>query len=196
VAIEHFSTKLKLYNRGRRDSAISVAGLWNENIDPKALMGRRMHMFLLCMLRILMRSASLISIVLVVSALMFAQTTKAASTNTAFDGTWSVAVIAYDYKNPDGTVARGSVKRLSAKVKNGVLHGESGVRGVANWYELNGKIAADGTALLHATGTFGNPAYTVNHPTPNKPWAYDWRRCRKPLTIRSGRNDSMQFMTS
>jgi hypothetical protein len=60
-------------------------------------------------------------------------------------------------------------------VKNGVLHGESGVRGKPNWFEIHGQIAADGTALLHANGTYGNPAYTVNHPTPNKKWAYDVR---------------------
>ena len=49
----------------------------------------------------------------------------------------------------------------AAEVKNGVLHGEIGARGAANWYELNGKIMANGTAILRTTGTTGNnPAYT------------------------------------
>jgi hypothetical protein len=51
-----------------------------------------------------------------------------------------------EYKNPDGSTALAAVKHFSVKVKNGVLHGEIGTRGAADWYELNGTIAADGAA--------------------------------------------------
>jgi hypothetical protein len=128
---------------------------------------------MLCEFRALMKSAFLIAILFALSTPFFAQNTKAGSAVTSFDGTWSVTVTAPEYKNLDGTVAHASVKRLLAEVKNGVLHGESGVRGAPNWYELNGKIAPDGSAILHASGTFGDPAYTVNHPRPNKSWAYN-----------------------
>jgi hypothetical protein len=70
--------------------------------------------------------------------------TKAATTT--FDGNWWVTVDYHEYKNPDGSTALAAVKHFSVKVKNGVLHGEIGTRGAADWYELNGTIAADGAA--------------------------------------------------
>ena len=73
-----------------------------------------------------MRSAALISIVFAVSTLLFAQNTKAASTVTAFDGTWSFTLNAHEYKNPDWHRGSRWVRHFRAKVKNGVLHGENG----------------------------------------------------------------------
>jgi hypothetical protein len=96
-------------------------------------------MFLLVRFGMLMKYASLITIVFAVSTLLFAQNTKAASTDTTFDGTWSVTVDFHEYKNPDGSMARAWVKHFAAEVKNGVLHGELGTRGAPDWYELNGK---------------------------------------------------------
>jgi hypothetical protein len=121
-----------------------------------------------------MKSISLITIAFAVSTLLFAQNTNAASTDTAFDGTWSVTVNFHEYKNPDGSTARAWVKNLSAKVKNGVLHGELGTRGAPDWYELDGKIEADGTAILRTTGFTGNPAYTgaTGHPRSGIPYEY------------------------
>ena len=67
-----------------------------------------------------MKSASLISIVFAVLTLLFAQNTKAASTDTAFDGTWSVTVKRHEYKDPHtGRDRCGFIKHFSAKVKNG-----------------------------------------------------------------------------
>jgi hypothetical protein len=94
--------------------------------------------------------------------------------DTAFDGTWSVTVDFHAYQNPDGSVARAWVKHFRAKVKNGVLHGELGSRGAPDWYELDGKIEADGTAMLRTTGITGNPAYTADssHPRSGIPYEY------------------------
>ena len=130
--------------------------------------------FLLVRFGILMKYASLITIVFAVSTLLFARNTKAASTDTTFDGTWSVTVDFHEYKNPDGSTARAWVKHFAAEVKNGVLHGELGTRGALDWYELNGKIQADGTAMLRATGVTGNPAYTADtaHPRSGVPYEY------------------------
>jgi hypothetical protein len=110
-----------------------------------------------------MKSASQIAIVAAILTMLFAQNTKAASPGTAFDGTWAVTVDFHEYKNPDGTMALAAVKHFPAKVKNGILHGESGTRGTADWYELNGTIEADGTATIRASGITGNPKQTPFH---------------------------------
>jgi hypothetical protein len=120
-----------------------------------------------------MKSASLISIVFAVSALLFAQDAKAASAVTAFDGNWLVTLNTHQFKNPDGTIALGGLWRFRAKVKNGVFHGGVGTRDAPNWYDLYGKIEANGTATLHTSGTTGNnPKYTVFHLRPNVPYEY------------------------
>jgi hypothetical protein len=48
------------------------------------------------------------------------------------------------------------------------LHGQTGTRGAANFYELNGTIEVNGTATLRAKGITGNPKQTpfYKHGTP------------------------------
>ena len=102
-----------------------------------------------------MKSASLIAFVFL--TLLVAKT-KAATT--AFDGAWSVTIDFHEYVNPDGSTARAWVKSFPVKIKNGVLHGELGTRGAPDWYSLDGKIEADGSAILRTTGATGKPEYT------------------------------------
>src|SRR5271166_2934691 len=148
-----------------------MVGVSPRNHQPDASLGRLIRAVLLD--RLFMKSASLIWILFAVSTLLFVQNTKAAATVTTFDGAWSVALNAHEYKNPDGTVTLAWVRHFRAEVKNGVLHGEIGVRGAANWYELNGKIMANGTAILRTTGITGNnPAYTAFHTHPNVSYQY------------------------
>ena len=99
-----------------------------------------------------MKSASLITIVLAATTMLFPQITKAVSDTTAFDGTWSVTQDTREFKNPDGSVARAWTQHFFATVKNGVLHGERGTRGAPGWFEFNGNIDANGTANLSASG--------------------------------------------
>ena len=106
-----------------------MVGVSPRNHQPDASLGRLTRAVLLDRFRMFMKSASLISIVFAVSALLFAQNTKAAAMVTAFDGTWSVTLNAHEYKNPDGTVTLAWVRHFRAEVKNGVLHGEIGVQG-------------------------------------------------------------------
>jgi hypothetical protein len=113
----------------------------------------------------------LITMVFATTTILFTQNTRAAS-DTAFDGTWWVTVDYHAYKNPDGSTALPTAKHFTARVKNGVLHGEVGTRGAADWYELDGKIEADGTAILHTNGITGNPKYTPGHPEPGIPFGY------------------------
>jgi hypothetical protein len=120
-----------------------------------------------------MKSASLISMVFAVSTLLFAHNTKAASTVTAFDGTWSVTGNGHEYINPDGSVTLTWVIHFPAKVKNGVLHGEWETRGAPGLLVLNGKMAANGTVILRTTGLTGNPAYTIGHAHSSIPYEYD-----------------------
>jgi hypothetical protein len=117
----------------------------------------------------LMKSASLI--VFAVLTLLAAQT-KAATT--AFDGTWSVRIDFHEYLNPDGSTARAWIKSFPVKIKNGVLHGELGTRGAPDWYSLDGKIEADGSAILRTTGITGKPEYTASttHPRSSVPYEY------------------------
>jgi hypothetical protein len=86
-----------------------------------------------------MKYASLITIIFAASTMLFPQNTKAASTDMAFDGTWSVTVDFQAYRNPDGTTAKAWVKHFQVTVKNGILHGDVGTKGAPNWYELSGK---------------------------------------------------------
>jgi len=56
-----------------------------------------------------------------------------------------------------GTV-QGYNYRFSARVKDGILHGEYGVAGAPAWLAIDGPIGADGHATLRAMGLIGNPA--------------------------------------
>jgi hypothetical protein len=128
-----------------------------------------------------MRPTSLILIVFAVSTLLFAQNTKAASTDTAFDGTWSVTLNTHDYKDPNtGQVALAYVDHFPAEIKNGILHGEYATRGLPGWLEIDGKIGTDGTALLQVNALTGPSKYNFQykgqgtpHAQPGKPYAYD-----------------------
>jgi hypothetical protein len=77
-----------------------------------------------------MKSASLIVIGLLASVLLSAQPNLKAATETGtkFDGSWAVTLDAKAYKNPNGSTAQPYVWRFSATVKNGVFHGERGMR--------------------------------------------------------------------
>ena len=78
----------------------------------------------------LMRSAYRLAIGLAASALFFVQPHIKAATEgtTAFDGTWAVTVDFHAYKNPDGTVAKPTVRRFVATVKKESCMGKPGPR--------------------------------------------------------------------
>src|SRR5271166_2414167 len=88
--------------------------------------------------------------------LAFGLNTKAASSDNAFDGSWSVTVDFHAYRNPDGTVAKAWIRHFQVNVKNGILHGEQGTKGAPAWYELSGKIESGGAADLVADGVTGD----------------------------------------
>ncbi len=91
-----------------------------------------------------------------------------AQSGSRFDGTWSV-ILTCDAAR-DG--AAGYTLRFSAVVKDGLLHGEYGVRGQAGSLSLDGPIQMDGSALLSARGLTGNPDYVIGRLTSATPYAY------------------------
>jgi hypothetical protein len=76
-----------------------------------------------------------------------------------FDGTWNVIV--HCEPAPDRTLAY--TYRFVATVKEGVLHGEHGVKETAGWLTLDGPIKPDGSATLEARGLTGDPNYAIGH---------------------------------
>jgi hypothetical protein len=84
-----------------------------------------------------------------------------------FDGVWTTVVscsvapaaLPYSYEFP-------------STVKNGVLHGERGVRGVPGWLQLDGRILPDGSADISAHGLVGKERYAVEERPPGAPYSY------------------------
>jgi hypothetical protein len=84
-----------------------------------------------------------------------------------FDGTWNTILSCTNFAD-----ALGYSFQFSSVVKNGVLHGDKGVRGEAGWLELNGQISADGTATLYVSGIVGAAPYVVGQRPGGTPYGY------------------------
>jgi len=76
----------------------------------------------------------------------------------AFDGVRDTTV---SCENAAG--ALGYSYRFDSLVKNDVLHGEKGDKGKPGWFQLDGKIASDGTARFYADGLVGAAETAVGH---------------------------------
>jgi len=110
---------------------------------------------------------------LVTSVFAILTMTLVAQNATTFDGTWSVTMSARNYQNPNGTMSLAYAWHFSMTVKNGILHGERGNRGIGDFYEINGTIAADGTATIRADGITGKGTeFTKGHRSPDTPFSY------------------------
>jgi len=84
-----------------------------------------------------------------------------------FDGVWttviscsvSVGALPYSYDFP-------------AIVKDGVLHGERGIKGEPGWLQLEGRILPDGSAGISARGLVGKERAAVGERPPGTPYGY------------------------
>jgi hypothetical protein len=85
----------------------------------------------------------------------------------SFDGNWSVYLVC-----PSAGTAQGYTYRFSARVKDGILHGEYGVAGTPGWLAIDGPIGADGHAILRAIGLVGNPAMTFTQEKVGTSYSY------------------------
>jgi hypothetical protein len=110
----------------------------------------------------------------IAAGLLFASTLRAvAQSSTAFDGNWWVTMGAQDYNNPNKQgLSHAFEFHFPATVTHGVLHGERGTRGQPAFYELNGPIQSDGTALLSASGLTGKQEYNQGLVPPGTPYSY------------------------
>jgi len=73
-----------------------------------------------------------------------------------FDGTWDTILTC-----PDSHGALGFVFHFPSVVKDGLLHGEKGQKDHAGWFQLEGRIQADGSASLLADGLVGAASFAV-----------------------------------
>ena len=107
--------------------------------------------------------------ILVVAASVLIPQAQAAS----FDGTWAVTLNTPEYKDPTGVVALAYTFQFPAEVKNGVISGEHGTKGQPTWLEIDGKIGADGNAILHVKGITGRREYNLGHVATGRSYEYD-----------------------
>jgi hypothetical protein len=87
----------------------------------------------------------------------------------AFDGDWSVSLTCA----PTSDGAFSYNYQFPAQVRDGVLHGEHGKQNTPGWLALDGKIEADGSAMLRANGLSNSPAFAVGHEDRATPYSYD-----------------------
>jgi hypothetical protein len=95
---------------------------------------------------------------LMLCAPLFVPGLAAAGDPAAFDGEWDTIVSC-----PNSNGALGYSFEFPSHVKDGVLHGDKGVKGEAGWLQFDGTIAADGTASLYASGLVGASEMAVGH---------------------------------
>jgi hypothetical protein len=84
-----------------------------------------------------------------------------------FDGIWATSIAC--------APAAGALPyryEFESTVKNGVLHGEHGIKDTPGWLELDGRILPDGTALLAAHGLVGKERAAIGERPRGTPYHY------------------------
>jgi hypothetical protein len=102
-----------------------------------------------------------------VGLLLWAGAVHADPAPAPFDGAWStviscapaVGALPYTY-------------HFSSTVKDNVLHGERGVKGLPGWLMLDGQIMPDGSADIRARGLVGKQRYAVGERPAGTPYSY------------------------
>jgi len=83
---------------------------------------------------------------------------RAAENAKRFDGEWDTILSC-----PNAAGALGYSFEFASRIKDGVLHGEKGVKGEPGWLQLDGAIASDGRASIYANGLVGASEAAVGH---------------------------------
>lgn len=100
-------------------------------------------------------------------ALMFLNRAQGAIDTAPFDGVWNTTLTC--------SMTAGALPysyQFQSAVKDGVLHGEKGVKGAPGWLELDGTIQPDGKARIHARGLVGSQKAALGQRPPGTPYAY------------------------
>ncbi len=84
-----------------------------------------------------------------------------------FDGAWITVVSC-----SAATAALPYSYEFTSTVRDGVLHGERGVKGAPGWLQLDGRILMDGSADISAHGLVGKERYAVEERPPGTPYSY------------------------
>jgi hypothetical protein len=92
---------------------------------------------------------------------------QAAESVKRFDGEWDTILSC-----PNSNGALGYSFEFPSLIKEGVLHGEKGVKGQAGWLQLDGPISSDGTGSLYASGLVGAAEMAVGHRPPGTQYGY------------------------
>ena len=85
-----------------------------------------------------------------------------------FDGAWSVT-----QDCPDVGDIKGYNYRYVARIKDGVLHGQYGIKGKPSSVTLEGRIQSDGTAVLKAKGISGITDYALTRLATGSAYSFD-----------------------
>jgi hypothetical protein len=75
-----------------------------------------------------------------------------------FDGTWNVTLVC-----PPEAGAKEYTLRFQAQVKDGALYGQYGTKEQPPWQSIEGRIEADGSAILTGAGAVGNPELAMKY---------------------------------
>ncbi len=102
-----------------------------------------------------------------VSLLLCAGAAHAAPPPAAFDGEWTTVITC-----APAVGALPYTYHFTSTVRNNVLHGERGARGVPGWLSLDGQIMPDGSADIRARGLVGKARYAVGERPAGTPYSY------------------------
>jgi hypothetical protein len=97
---------------------------------------------------------------LVVTVMLLPRVSMASDT-AHLDGSWQTTVSCEDSRG-----GLGYSYRFTSVVKGGVFHGEQGIVGEPSSLQIDGKIAADGSAKLYAKGRTGSKEFVPGRDTP------------------------------
>jgi hypothetical protein len=104
---------------------------------------------------------------LVAGLLVSAGAAQADPPNAPFDGDWTTVVTC-----APAVGALPYTYQFTSTVRNGVLHGERGAKGLPGWLSLDGQIMPDGSADIRARGLVGKARYAVGDRPPGTPYSY------------------------
>lgn len=88
-----------------------------------------------------------------------------------FDGQWAVVLVCDDIKDK-GSFVKGYTYNFVVTVTGGRLEGAYSKAGTPDSLRYLGAVKADGDVAINATGTTGDPSYSVDHVAPGRPYAY------------------------
>jgi hypothetical protein len=89
-------------------------------------------------------------------AIVFAGPVTDARADGRFDGAWTTIVSCTNLDD-----ALGYSFEFPSTVRDGVLHGEKGIKSAPGWLQIDGTIHPDGSAQLYADGLVGAPQFAV-----------------------------------